>query len=111
MKKFVVLYRAPASAVEAMKDVSPEDMKKGMEPWMAWVKKIGDALIELGSPLGNGQVIGKSGSSPSHSDITGYSILQADNIDEAKKLLKDHPHLMWTEGCSIEVFESFPMPE
>ena len=35
MKKFVVIYRAPVTAVEAMAGATPEDMQKGMEPWMA----------------------------------------------------------------------------
>ena len=111
MKKFVVIYRQPISVMEQMKNASPEDFKKGMEPWMIWVKKIGNALVDLGSPLGNGQKLTKSGSSPSKSDISGYSILQAKNMDEAKKLLKGHPHLEWPAGSSIEVYESFPMPE
>lgn len=34
MKKFLVHYIAPESAMEQMKNASPEDMKKGMEPWM-----------------------------------------------------------------------------
>ena len=29
MKKFIVIYRAPASAIEQTQDASPEDMKKG----------------------------------------------------------------------------------
>jgi len=33
MKKFIVLYRAPVSAMEQMKKSSEEDMKKGMERW------------------------------------------------------------------------------
>jgi len=39
MKKFIVLYHAPETAMETMKNTSPEDAKKGMEPWMAWAKK------------------------------------------------------------------------
>ncbi len=30
-------------------------------------------------------------------------------LDEAKSLLKSHPHLAWTGGCDIEVHESVPM--
>jgi len=31
-------------------------------------------------------------------------------MDHAKQLLAGHPHMAWTEGCSIEVHESFAMP-
>ena len=110
MKKFVVIYRAPTAAVEAMAGATPEDMQKGMEPWMAWVAKCGDQLVDLGTPLGSGQRLSASGSSPSDNDVTGYSILQAEDMDGAKALLRGHPHLEWAAGCEIEVYESMPLP-
>ena len=110
MKKYMVLYHAPASAVEKMMKASPEEMKKGMEAWMAWGQKVGDKMADFGTPLGNGQSVSKSGSSASDSDFNGYSIIYADSIEQAVELLKDHPHLHWAEGCKIEVFESLPTP-
>jgi len=110
MKKFMVIYHAPQSAADEMSKASPEEMEKGMEPWMEWAKKCGDKLVDLGTPLGNGKKVEKGGSSTTDSDVNGYSILQAENIDEAVSLLQDHPHLNWVEGCSIEVFESMPLP-
>ena len=38
MKKFIVIYHAPLSATEQMAQVSPEEMQKGMEPWMVWAE-------------------------------------------------------------------------
>lgn len=110
MKKFIVVYFAPKSAVAQMQNASPEDMKKGMEPWMEWVKKCGDAVVDLGTPLGNGMTVGKSGVSASNKDLNGYSIIQAESMEAAVELLKGHPHLNWAEGCEIEVYESFPLP-
>lgn len=110
MKKFIVFYYAPASAVEQMTKASPEEMKKGMEPWMEWAKRVGSGLVELGTPLGNGHKVTKSGATASNSQVNGYSILQAEDMDAAVEMLKGHPHLDWAEGCEIEVYESFPMP-
>jgi hypothetical protein len=31
-------------------------------------------------------------------------------MEEAKKLLQDHPHLGWNAACSIEVYEAMPLP-
>ncbi len=73
-------------------------------------KKCGSGLVDLGNPLGNGQKLSKSGSSPSERDVAGYSILQAESMEEAIEMLKGHPHLKWAGGCEIEVHESFPMP-
>lgn len=110
MKKFIVLYKAPASAMEQMQDASPEDMKKEMEQWMVWAKRCGNGLVDFGTPLGGGQRITNSGSSPSEENVLGYSILQAENMEGAKALLKGHPHLEWAGGCDIEVHGSLPTP-
>ena len=110
MKKFVVIYYAPTSAIEQMSAASPEEMQKGMEPWMDWVAKCGDALVDLGTPLGGGQNLSKSGNSPSDKNVTGYSILQAEDIQGAIALLQGHPHLEMASGCEIEVHESMPLP-
>lgn len=111
MKKFVVLYYAPASVMEKMKDSTPEEQKKGMEEWHVWAEKIGDGLVDLGTPLANGQKVTSDGTSASDKDVVGYSILQADDIEKAQEMLKGHPHLTWTEGCEIEVYECLPLPE
>lgn len=52
----------------------------------------------------------KEGAMSSDSDVNGYSVLQAANIEKATKLLLGHPHVMWAEGCSVEVFESLALP-
>lgn len=110
MKKFIVIYHAPAAAMEQMQSASPEEMQKGMEPWMAWVAKIGDGLIDLGTPLAGGQKLSPSGSSASDKGVVGYSILQAEDMKGAQAMLQGHPHLEWASGCEIEVHESMPMP-
>ena len=89
-----------------MPQPSPEDMKKNMEPWMEWAKKCGAGLVDLGAPLGGAQKVSKSGSSASSSTVMGYSILQADTMDQAVAMLKDHPHLAMMDSCEIEVHET-----
>ncbi len=111
MKQFVVIYYAPMSAMEKMHTASPEDMKKGMEAWMTWARKCGEHLIDLGSPLGPGQDVNSSGSAPSKTEVTGFSILQADSMEQAQELLKGHPHLGWAEGCRVEIHEKMPLPK
>ena len=110
MKKFIVIYHAGAASWDLMKDASPEDMQKGMEQWMAWAAKCGDGLVDMGSPLGGGQRLSRSGSSPSDRGVIGYSVLQAEDMEAAKALLAEHPHLAWADGCDIEVHESMSPP-
>jgi hypothetical protein len=98
---------APITAEKQM-NVSPEDMKKGMEPWLTWFKKCGKALVDGGTPLGNGIHFTKRGSSKGKTEVTGYSIVQAEDIDAVKALLANHPHFVLPKA-SIEVLEMMPM--
>lgn len=110
MKKYIVIYYAPKSAVDQMSNATPEEAKKSMEPWMAWMNKIGSAMVDMGTPLGNAQKVTKSGTTKSDSKIVGYTILQAENMDEGVKLIQGHPHLAFGEGCEVEIHECMPLP-
>ena len=91
--------------------VSAEYSSTSRSLWMQWARNCGDKLIDLGSPLMNGQQLTPGGTGRnSESDIVGYSILQADNMEQAKALLQSHPHLGWNADCSIEVHETMPLP-
>ncbi len=111
MKKFIVIYHAPAEALAQSAKASPEEKKKGMDAWYGWAKSCGDQLVDLGNPLCGGQKVLPGGNSENSSrEVCGYSILQAKDMDSAKALLVNHPHLSWTDGCEIEVHETMPLP-
>lgn len=110
MKKYMIIYHAPAEAMEIMANATEEQKIEGMKPWLAWKDKVGDKLIDFGSPLWGGTRILPDGTSvPSTKEVTGYSIIQANDLNEAKSLLSSHPHLQWTGGCDIEVHECLKM--
>lgn len=98
---------APVAAEDQM-NVSPEEMKKGMEPWFAWQKKFGKAIIDFGNPLGKGSCVDKKGATKGKTQVTGYSIVQAKDMDAVKAMVADHPHLMMPKA-SIEILEIMPM--
>ncbi|MFL5928826.1 MAG: hypothetical protein ACJ77E_17985 [Gaiellaceae bacterium] len=105
MTKFLVLYHAAESARAQMATATPEQAKAGMDAWMAWAGKAGDAVVDLGAPLGEGVVIGGGASD----DAAGFSILQAPSQDAVEQLLGDHPHLHMPGG-SITVHELLSPP-
>jgi hypothetical protein len=107
---FIVIYHAPNDFQQDAANSDPEEMKKGMEEWMVWAKKCGDQLVDMGTPLVGGQKLSPDdNSSKSEKGVVGYSVLQANNIEEAKALLTGHPHLNWNPGCEIEVHETMEM--
>lgn len=91
--------------------MSKEEQAKGMESWMVWAKKCGDKLVDLGAPRIGGQRVNPDETvSASNKEVCGYSILQAKDMDETKKLLQGHPHLGWNAACSIEAHWAMPLP-
>src|SRR5215213_7106450 len=96
MKKFILFYKGPPTPPDA-----------SHEKWPNWFTQLGDHLVDRGSPLQNGRVVREDGSTRDpETNTNGYSIIQAENLDEALKLLKDHPLLtMDTDEYFIEIFE------
>ncbi len=110
MTKFMFVYHAPMSPADATPP-DPEQMQEVMGQWMAWAGKVGDGMVDFGTPLDNGVRVSSDGStSPSTREVAGYSILEADDLEAALALAKDHPHLNMPGGCEIEVHEALPVP-
>ncbi len=107
MAKFMVLYRSSTSAREQMANATPEQMKAGMDAWMTWAGKAGEAIVDLGAPLAPAGHVGAG--SPAAADLSGYSILQAHSARAVEAILDGHPHLDMP-GSSIEVLELLAMP-
>ena len=109
MKKYLVLYRSSTPAAEMMANATPEQMQTGMEDWNRWSQAAGDAVIDLGSPLGDAVTVGTAPEPGNAAGLTGYSILQADSADEVAKLLEAHPHLKTPGDSSITAVELLRM--
>jgi hypothetical protein len=95
MSKFVFLFYGQS---EPTADVSAA--------WHAWFTSIGDKIIDSGNPFGPGREVSTDGSTDLTADMhpaTGYSIVSADSLDEAEKLLVGCP------AASARVFEAMPM--
>ena len=96
MKKFVFLYYGFEPPTQEIQ-----------EAWSNWFASIGDKMVDSGNPFGSGREITHNGTKELSLDkaaITGYSIINADNIDEAEKIAKECPIV-----TSIRVYEAVSM--
>lgn len=112
MKKFLVTYHAPADAMRRPEDITPEQQAAGMKLWMDWFAKAGSHVIEMGAPLVNSQSQSVDGSfTPGVRQFSGYSIIQAEDMDAAKAMMEGHPHTSgWSQDATLEIHEVAPMP-
>jgi len=110
MSKFMLLlYDNPANAAH-FKSMSPEEMQKALEKYMAWSKKAftvdSNRLAEDVGRVMRGQVGGKPRAtdgpfSETKEVLGGYYTIEAADYDQAVQLTLDHPHLEY--GGTIEV--------
>ena len=98
MKKFMFLY------VGAWPETPTQEIK---DAWSKWFASIGDKLVDGGNPFGPGREITHTGIkelSQGREAITGYSIINADNIEDAEKIAKDCPII-----TGVQVYEAMSM--
>jgi len=96
MKKFLFLYCGHTEITQEI-----------MDAWSNWFASIEDKIADGGSPLGPGKEISRTGTNDLPLDteaISGYSLINAESIEEAEKI---------AEGCpmitSVKVFEAMSM--
>jgi hypothetical protein len=112
-KRFLIIYHAPVDAMEQTMNMSPEQQAAGMAMWRAWAKRAGAKLSDLGAPLMNGKRLRPNGStSPSTNDVSGYSLIHAEDWDDLMDLMEGHPHISgWHPEATIEIHETMVMPD
>jgi hypothetical protein len=96
MKKFVLLY---VGSVKPTQDV--------MDGWTKWFGVLGKRVVDSGNPFGEGKEITKSGTNTLQlgpEAISGYTIINAESIEEVKELARECPIV-----TSIRVYEALPM--
>ena len=111
MAKFMVLYMADGAEFEKMmRSATPEQQKKGMDAWMAWMNAHKAAMVDGGAPLGKTKRVDAKGVKDFKNNVGGYSIVETKDAAAAAKMFdKTHPHLQMP-GAWIEVVEIMPMP-
>lgn len=85
-----------------------EAQEESMRAWGAWFGQLGDAVIDIGNPLGAGATVTASGAADGGaSKLGGYSVLSAESLAEATAKADGCPIL--ATGGSVEVYEAIPM--
>lgn len=104
MAKYLFVYHGGS------KPETKEAQASVMDAWGKWFGSMGSAVIDGGNPVGesstvqsDGSVVMNGGTNPA----SGYSLVEAPNLDDAVAKAKGCPLL--AAGGSIEVAEAFDM--
>ena len=103
MSKFVVLYsggKAPTT---------PQEGEASRKVWQKWFDGLGKAVVEPGAPFGASKTVSGTGvqDGTSGNVSNGYSVVQADDLAGAAKLVKSCPIV--AEGGKVHIFELMAM--
>jgi hypothetical protein len=113
MKKFLVMYLAPASIIDDWKKTEPEKRKAAEEKmqgeWRTWMSDHTKMFADKGAGVGKTKRVTAQGTSDTKNDIMLYAILEAESHEAAAKTFERHPHLQIPQS-SIEVMEIHPLP-
>ena len=102
MEKFLLVYYGGAM------ETDPKKAKASMDAWMKWFKDMGKAVVDMGNPTMPGKTVSATGVKAVTGDaITGYSIIQAADMDAAVAQAKKSPQI--TSGGKIAVYTIQPM--
>jgi hypothetical protein len=95
MKTFLVVYKGPETAPDA-----------SHEGWPQWFQRLGEHLVDRGAPLAHGCSLHHDGSTGNQATpLNGYSLIQAEEREEALRLLSDHPYLSLGQEYTVEMFD------
>jgi hypothetical protein len=98
MAKFVYLYTGGQMAA------TPAEQEKAMQEWGAWFATLGDSVTDTGNPFGASATVGPDGAAEGGaSRVAGYSIVEADSLEDASAKAKGCPELAgpgWG-GCPV----------
>jgi len=88
---------------------SPAEGAEHMAKWEIWASSLGESLVNRGTPLGASKTVSSKGTTDGDGDdpMIGYSILNAENIDEAVKMVEISPHVNY--GGTMVVAEMLEM--
>ena len=103
MPKFVLAYHGGKTSI------SPEEGQKHMADWMQWMESLGDAVVDRGLAVGQSKTVSAKGVADDGgaNPISGFTVLQAENMDAAIEMTRKSPHL--AIGGTIEIAQAMDM--
>ncbi len=112
MKKFLVMYLAPASVIDDWKKTEPGKRKEAEEKmqsdWRKWTSDHMKIFVDKGAGVGKTKCVTAQGTSDTRNDIMLYAIVEAESHEAVAKTFEGHPHLQIPHS-SIEVMEIHPL--
>jgi hypothetical protein len=99
MGKYLFAYRG------GMMADTEEQRQAAMQAWGEWFGKLGPAIVDPGNPFAGSTSVSSNGAGGDvASQLTGYTVVNADSLDAAGALAGGCP--VFDGGGSVDVYET-----
>jgi hypothetical protein len=102
MATFIFTYRAPKGYV-------PGTSEDAVGAWQVWMGRIGEALVDYGKPVFERSAVGSCSSEKTQ--LGGYSIMEASDLESALTIAKGCPILGLGGGVEVGELSDLPVRE
>lgn len=86
---------------------TPAEIQESEAAWGAWYGQLGASVVDAGNPTSVSKTIAPDGTVTDGSDVTGYTLISADNLDAATEMAKLCP--IFNSGGGIVVSQAIDM--
>ncbi|MBL4807169.1 MAG: hypothetical protein JKY31_07760 [Rhodobacteraceae bacterium] len=102
MAQYIIMY------LRGDRQPTPESGQAGKEAWGKWVKSLGTAAVNPGTPMMHSMIVSPDGViEAGNRGSTGFTIVEALDMDAAIEMAKGCPYL---EMGDLEVAQLMQMP-
>ena len=105
MPKYMLTYHGEMRMEDMPTD--PEAIQAVMAEWDAWYRGMGDALVDGGAPISMSTAIDANGSVDAPAMLSGYTVIQADDMAAATAIAQGSPVL--PNGHAVQISECMEM--
>ena len=105
MPKYLLTYHGEMKMEDMPSD--PDAIAAMMAVWGSWYESMGAGLVDGGAPISMSTAIDANGSIDAPSQLSGYGIIEAADMDAATEMAKGCPVL--PNGHSVQISHAMEM--
>lgn len=115
MPHFLAVYTMPPENLARFYALPKAEQERidaaGLPLWTDWEKRHAGALANLGGMVGKTLRVTREGIGPQSNQFCGYVIVEAETIEAAAQLFRDHPHFSVFPGDGVDIMPFLTGPD
>ena len=105
MPKYMLTFHGEMNMEDMPSD--PKAVQAMMAAWGAWYESMGEGLVDGGAPFSVSTAVDANGGTDAPAQLTGYTIIDAADMDAATAIAKGSPVI--ANGHTVQISEAIDM--